>query len=79
LGEWSIDEIKDVFSGGSALGYVPDGMKSGFSFAAIMPDYSVKGIPEVVGYIISAVAGVAIMIILFKIIGSLKKKKVKSI
>ena len=33
-GEWGADEIKDVVSGGNALGYVPEGMKNGFSFEA---------------------------------------------
>lgn len=78
-GEWGADEIKDVVSGGSPLGYVPEGMKNGFSFEAIMPDYSVGGLPEVAGYILSAVAGVAIFLILFKIIGSIKKNKAGSI
>lgn len=78
-GEWGADEIKDVISGGNALGYVPEGMKNGFSFEAIMPDYSISGLPEAAGYILSAVAGVAIMVILFKIIGSIKKNKSGSI
>ncbi|MHB8062216.1 MAG: cobalt transporter CbiM [Ruminiclostridium sp.] len=78
-GEWGADEIKDVVSGGNALGYVPQGMKNGFSFEAIMPDYAVNGIPEIAGYILSAFAGVAILLILFKIIGSIKKNKSGSI
>ncbi|MDP4181634.1 MAG: cobalt transporter CbiM [Bacillota bacterium] len=72
-GEWGADEIKDVLSGGNALGFVPEGMKNGFSFETIMADYAVKGLPDIAGYILSAVAGVAIMIILFKVLGSLKK------
>lgn len=74
-GEWGADEIKDVVSGGNALGYVPEGMQNGFSFEAMMPDYSIHGLPEVAGYILSAIAGVAIIIILFKIISSFKKNK----
>ncbi len=74
-GEWGADEIKDVISGGNTLGYVPKGMTDGFSFEAIMPDYAVKGMPEIAGYILSAVAGVALLIILFKVISSLKKDK----
>jgi cobalt/nickel transport system permease protein len=31
-GEWGLDEIESVISGGKALGYVPKGMASGFSF-----------------------------------------------
>ncbi len=78
-GEWGADEIKDVVSGGNSLGFVPEGMKNGFSFNALMPDYAVQGLPDIVGYILSAVAGVAIMVILFKIISSLKKNKTGSI
>lgn len=78
-GEWGADEIKDVVSGGNTLGFVPEGMQNGFNFEAIMPDYSINGLPEIVGYILSAVAGVAIMVILFKIIGSIKKGKSGSV
>ncbi|MBE5990232.1 MAG: cobalt transporter CbiM [Paenibacillaceae bacterium] len=74
-GEWGADEIKEVVSGGNALGFVPHGMKEGFNFSAVMPDYAVSGLPEVAGYLLSAVAGVAIMIIFFKILGNMKKDK----
>ena len=77
-GEWGTDEIKDVASGGRALGYVPEGMKHGFNFKAMMPDYAVNGLPEMAGYILSAVAGVAVLIIVFKIISSFKKNKAGS-
>ncbi|MBW7571457.1 cobalt transporter CbiM [Caproiciproducens faecalis] len=72
-GEWGADEIQEVVSNGQALGFIPQGMQNGFSFEAMMPDYSVGGIPEIAGYILSAVAGVALLLILFKIISSLKK------
>jgi len=72
-GEWGADEIGEVVSNGKALGFIPQGMKNGFSFEAMMPDYSVGGIPEVAGYILSAVAGVAVLLIVFKIVSSLKK------
>lgn len=74
-GEWGADEIKEVVSGGNTLGFVPHGMKEGFNFSAVMPDYAVSGLPEVAGYLLSAVAGVAIMIIFFKILGNMKKDK----
>ncbi len=77
-GEWGTDEIKNVVTGGKALGYVPKGMEKGFSIKSLMPDYSVKGLPEIAGYILSALAGVAILIILFKILSSLKKDKTGS-
>lgn len=74
-GEWGGDEIASVVSGGGPLGYVPEGMTKGFSFGTLIPDYSVSGVPEVLGYIISAVLGVAILVIVFKIISSLIKDK----
>jgi cobalt/nickel transport system permease protein len=72
-GEWGADEIGKVVSNGRALGFIPQGMQNGFSFEAMMPDYSVGGIPEAAGYILSAVAGVAVLLIVFKIVSSLKK------
>jgi cobalt/nickel transport system permease protein len=75
-GEWGKDEIKNVMTGGNILGYIPEGMENGFSFESMMPDYSISGLPEFIGYIVSAVAGVAIVIILFKIIGSMQKEKI---
>lgn len=74
-GEWGPAEINSVVTNGKSLGFVPQAMKNGFSFKALMPDYSVSGIPEVAGYILSAVAGVALLLIAFKIISSFKSKK----
>jgi len=70
-GEWGADEIKGVVTGGAPLGFVPAGMLKG-SFEAPLPDYSVAGTPEVVGYLISAVLGAAILVILFKLVGLLR-------
>jgi cobalt/nickel transport system permease protein len=74
-GEWGADEIAEVVSGGQALGYTPAGMTDGFSLSAIMPDYTIAGIPDAAAYILSAVIGVAIVVILFRLIGSLMKDK----
>jgi cobalt/nickel transport system permease protein len=73
-GEWGIEEIGIVKTGGQALGFVPEGMRQGFSLQALFPDYSVKGVPGFAGYIISAVAGVAILVIAFKLISLLKRE-----
>lgn len=77
-GEWGADEIKGVVSGGKTLGFVPGGMTNGLNFEAIMPDYAIKGLPDIAGYLLSAVAGTAILIIFFKVISSLKKDKAGS-
>ena len=62
-GEWGPDEISGL------AGYTPKGMTSGLSYSALLPDYSVSGLPEVVGYVISAILGVAILVIIFKLLG----------
>lgn len=77
-GEWGADEISTIMHGGKTLGYVPKGMESGFSFKAMIPDYSINGMPEVFGYILSAVAGVSILIIIFRLIASTKKDNIIS-
>lgn len=68
-GEWGADEIAKVAQNGAALGFTPDGMANGFQFEALMADYSVPGLPDVVGYILSALAGAAILVIAFKLLG----------
>lgn len=72
-GEWGADEIKGAVNGGSSLGFVPSGMANGFHFAALLPDYSVNGVPEVLGYVISAILGAAILVIAFKLLGLVKR------
>ena len=69
-GEWDTEGIK------SLVGYIPKGFQNGFRFNAIAADYSIKGMNDVIGYIISAVAGVALIMIIFKIIYSLRKNAV---
>lgn len=62
-GEWGIDEIKNI------AGYIPKGMEKGSSFNAIMPDYSISKLPEIMGYVLSATLGVIFILIIFKLIG----------
>lgn len=69
-GEWDPEELADTDFFGSALGYTPEGMENGFSFNALMPDYSVAGLPDAAGYIISAIVGVALLVIIFRIAAS---------
>lgn len=74
-GEWGADEIQSVAaSSGKPLGFVPEGMLHGIHFEAAMPDYSIAGLPPYAAYILSAVAGVAVLLILFKIFQSIKSK-----
>ena len=61
-GEWGVEEMASLVSNGKALGYTPAGMEKGFSLASLFPDYSMAGMPEWIGYILSAVVGVAILL-----------------
>lgn len=64
-GEWGADEFKAA----TGLNYVPANIEHGFSFEALLPDYSVPGLPAVAGYILSAVIGIAVLVIVFRLIG----------
>lgn len=72
-GEWGADEIKDVASGGQRLGFVPSGMEHGFTLKVAFPDYAMSGMSGWAGYVLSALAGGAILVIAFKLLGRLKK------
>ncbi len=72
-GEWGADEIAQIVTGGKALGYTPDRLANGFSFDALFPDYTIGNMPEWIGYILSAVAGVAVVVIIFKVAASFMK------
>ncbi|MCQ2575893.1 MAG: cobalt transporter CbiM [Treponema sp.] len=72
-GEWGAEEIAAVESNGVALGYTPSGLENGWSLEALIPDYSMNGVPEVMAYILSAIIGIAILVILFRLLSSLKK------
>lgn len=75
-GEWGVEEMASLVSNGKALGYTPAGMEKGFSLALLFPDYSMAGMPEWIGYILSAVVGVAIIVIFFKLLAGSKKDKI---
>jgi len=68
-GEWGITEIKE------RVGYIPQGMKEGFDFSSLIPEYYVSGIPEISGYIVSAVIGVILIFISVKLILIIKNKR----
>lgn len=67
-GEWGADEIAETVQNGSRLGYTPSGLAEGWSLNVPMPDYAMSGMNEVAAYILSAVIGVAALIIIFKLI-----------
>ncbi|MGL4760456.1 MAG: cobalt transporter CbiM [Sarcina sp.] len=66
-GEWDGSELKDM------IGYLPKGMSHGDIYNAVGSGYGFSGMNEITGYILSAVIGVVVLIILFKILASFKK------
>ena len=76
-GEWGADEIAEIVVGGKALGYTPAGLENGWSLEVPMPDYALEGMNEVVAYILSAVIGVALLVILFKLLSLVMKGRRK--
>ena len=71
-GEWGADEIA-----ATGAGYTPSGMLNGFSFEVLLPDYSLGNAPAVVGYLLSAAIGVAVLMMAFRLIAGFAGKKSK--
>jgi len=69
-GEWDNEYYKKV------LGFVPEGMeKFNSSVKPLLPDYSLPGHSDVLGYYFSAIAGVGIIFLTYFIIGKIIAKK----
>lgn len=73
-GEWGAEEIASDASAGTVLGYTPAGMTNGFELSTLFPDYSVSGLTDAFGYIVSAVIGVALLIIIFRLAANTRKE-----
>ncbi len=70
-GEWGLDEI------GQKVGFIPTGMKR-FNqvIANLLPDYGISGFDKnffqsALGYILSAVVGIAAIAVVFWLLGKL--------
>ncbi len=70
-GEWGIDEIKD------SIGFVPKGMETGFQFKALIPSYSLENLQEHISYAISAIIGVILILLIFKILEKINYSKIQ--
>lgn len=75
-GEWGIDGIKEL------IGYVPQGLEKLSSlWKAPMPDYALKGwedkgLPQLsFAYILSAIVGIGIIVVVMLYIGKFLSKK----
>jgi cobalt/nickel transport system permease protein len=60
-GEWSSDQLSQI-----GLSFVPEGLKKWEGlWTAILPDYTIPGVGQNTGYVLSAFAGVVIIISIF--------------
>jgi len=75
-GEWDPAELAGQNFSGQILGYTPAGMEHGFAFEALFPDYAVAGLPDAFAYILSAVIGTALLILIFKVVSSFLSDKI---
>ncbi len=71
-GEWGAEDLERM------IGYIPRGLAQGplSAFRVICPDYSIGNLPEWIAYVLSAVIGTAIVIILFKLISACMKPRI---
>mgnify|MGYP000706374089 CR=1 FL=1 len=53
--------------------------QNGFNYEAFFPDYTMSGTTDILAYIASAIIGVALLIIIFKILGSIIYAKKQSL
>ena len=70
-GEWGADEFMEA----TGLDYVPGQIANGFSFDALLPDYTVPGLPDVAGYIVSAAIGIAVLVIAFRLLADAARRR----
>ncbi len=69
-GEW------DLHYYAKKLGFIPSGMEHfRFSFHPVLPDYSAPGHGDIVGYYVSAIAGIAVLYLFWMVIGRIIAKK----
>lgn len=69
-GEWGTEDLAEM------VGYTPAGLGGGWEWSALFPDYSMAGLPDVAGYILSAVIGVALLVIIFRLAALAMKRTV---
>jgi len=69
-GEWGPEELEEL-----GLGFIPQGLESlGSIWNAPIPDYAIPFLGDTVGYIVSALLGVGILVLIFWLVGILIEK-----
>ena len=72
-GEWNNEYYLKI------LGYVPKGMLANNGIKPLLPDYSLEGGNEIVGYYLSAIVGIALIFFIFFILAKLGKNRKKDV
>ncbi|QCT94409.1 cobalamin biosynthesis protein [Caminibacter mediatlanticus TB-2] len=67
-GEWDNEYYKQM------LGFLPKGFVEANGIKPLIPDYSIPGVNEVVGYYISAIVGAVILFGIYFILAKIIKK-----
>ena len=68
-GEWGPEKISNL------IGFIPKGMEEGFHINSLISDYRFGFLNEYFGYILSALVGVIIILIIFKVLGKINMKR----
>lgn len=68
-GEWAPGELARLALGGKPLGFVPARMALGRVLAAPLDGYALPGLPAWAGYLLAALAGASVLVILGKLAG----------
>ena len=66
--EWDLKSLVENLSQYHLHQAAPAGMAKGWSFSALLSDYRISGLPEVIGYILCALSAVLIFFIIYRII-----------
>ena len=69
-GEWNTEALAAL------VGYTPSGMAGGWEWGALLPDYSAGSLPDWVGYVLSAVIGVSLLVIVFRLLAGTARRDV---
>lgn len=61
--EWENEYYQEI------LGFIPKGIENAFHVKALIPDYTITGVNEVVAYYLSGIVGIALIFGFFYFLG----------
>ena len=69
-GEWGLEDLAEM------VGFEPAGLAGGWEWNSFMPDYSVGSLPEWLGYVISAIVGTLLLVVIFRLLAGIARPTV---